>query len=643
MSDSSEDDVPLNLRAEAASETDDEYPRKRQKTMKTLRGRGVGFVKSTVEEDEDDDMEDERPSFGAFRSGPSRSAAGREEEDELEDERPSFGAFRGGFNLGEYNTEVDSDPPSRQETPRRSPPPVIRPSAFGSSGNAAKMSFAARQMAKMGYVEGKGLGVKGEGIAAPIVAKGTTGRIGLGMGSKPDDVKKKRPERVRSQPSTPGSRTPVPKPRPKPKYQTVADIEAGGLRVPATLRSIIIDATGSEHRTVSSPAGFATPTRERSPARETSKIAQRAKRDLEEYANAWNAAKENEAHLKAEEQRLQAEIEMTEQSISKLQSVVSAFEITSLNDSTAAGDSTKTEWDQVVERLQTMQNSYAEFIEELDLPEATAAVLETPFKREMSEWNPIADPDHLVESIQGLGPLLELEKGGRRSTPFHSLLSLHWFPQIRRALRETWDVYNPIPAINLISVWKAIIPPWMYCRIIDELVMPQLIATIDSFKVVSKIKSKKTSTPPLHAWLFDWWSLLSKDDFNTSVLATLATHIKSKLDSESWPTWKPLLSRPKEPLAPAPQATTISDEESSPSSEPEISFADQVEYWAIENGLILTALHRPNAEGWPLYRLKPEDKAGVVVSMYHGVVFDARGDRPYGLDDGLANFARSRA
>ena len=156
MSDSSEDDTPPDLRADDDSE--DEHPRKRQRTSKILRDRGLGFVQST--------------------------------EDDVDEQRPSFGSFQNAFNIGDFQEQTPVEPP------RKSPAPVIRSSAFNSKGKPVMSSFAARQMAKMGYVEGQGLGARGEGISAPIQAVGTSGRAGLGMGT---EVSKKKVDKPKSQ------------------------------------------------------------------------------------------------------------------------------------------------------------------------------------------------------------------------------------------------------------------------------------------------------------------------------------------------------------------------------------------------------------------------------------------------------------
>jgi hypothetical protein len=516
-----------------------------------------------------------------------------------------------------------------------------------------KNSFAARMMAKQGYVEGQGLGKHGQGIATAIQAVGTDKRAGLGTNARPAEPprKDKRNKEKSSKPSTPGTSTPKIKAPPRTKY-TVAAIESRGLHVPDAVKSIIIDATGAENRTVSSisGSGFSTPAYGTPPATEQSKAAARIKMSLTAYAQSWDASKDDEERLAAEETQVSASIALYDEEQQKYNDLITTFERVTADDSATARS-----WDDVVTRLSTIQTAYEPYISDLDLTALAVSCLESPLRNALVDWDPLTNPGFLVASLQSLSVLLQLSKlrsvhPRKRTTLFETLLLQHWYPHVRTTLQHDWDLYDPIPATTLLTAWQPLLPPWLLAKLLSELILPRLLEGVRRFPkraeqpslstngAKSAQRSRKSTAPDLHAWLFDWWSLLSASTLQLELFPELRHALKSKITSDVWPSWKPLLGsdKPRAAAQQAKQPSAARTVQIPTADEEERGFRDLVEEWCADNDLFLQSTGKSDDFGRLLYRLADVAGSGKGLRVHFEGEAVVDGDGvPWGLDEEL--------
>jgi tuftelin-interacting protein 11 len=536
------------------SDSDDEKPGQRWKS-RNLRGKRMGFVASTADgqEKQDDDRggdedeleeEDENEMQGlqvedtpGLRSstgaGLGWTSTPRARSPQTVSQKQDMGTPLG---LGFTPSSAQQAYTGTREFTNVEPttPPVSRPSHFGaaSKGGMNKNSFAAKMMAKMGYVAGQGLGSSGQGIINPIETKLRPQGAGLGAvkektqqakdeakreaarrgevleDSSEEERKRKRKAREKQRLGG-GSGTSTPTPNARTKYRTVADIEAAaqGLKVPNVLKSLI-DATGKETKLLTSTSGLMTPNHEAVDG-ESTKIAKRAKRDLDAFADAWNAESERKKYTDAQERQLSREIEANNLAIEQSRALAKALDSLHLQHDASLDE----QWDGLIQNLEILQVEFGERIEEYGLVEAAIASMEPLFRRKMEEWLPLQTPEILVPTLRRLVPILGISQnhtGDRKSTTFYeSMIVTLWLPKVRTALVNDWDVHEAKNAVSLLESWKQILPSFVYEQLLVQTIVPKLINAIRQWKPRSNRKHHSHTAP--HKWLFEWLPLLDED------------------------------------------------------------------------------------------------------------------------------------
>ncbi|KAL4867001.1 hypothetical protein BDV12DRAFT_172004 [Aspergillus spectabilis] len=492
-----------------------------------------------VSSDDDDDDADSPPraSFRSFNRAASSS--------ESPPARMGMGMGRGrGLGLGMGQN-------SRNHNATKS----------ASSNGSGASSFGARMLAKMGHVQGQGLGSSGQGIVNPIEAQARPQGIGLGAvrekskaarteekraatmrgesidESSDEEIKRKKKRQQKKDGDRAGREGQLVA-RKKPQFRTAREIEADmtGLEVPNVLMSLI-DATGKEQKVLTSTAGLMTPLDFVNTGQsEAYKIARRARQDLEAFADEWKGLTERKQFIEQEEAQIVDQLDTNQHQIDQLTALVAAFG--ALNQTPEEStDNTRAKLDHITDQLESLETQYRAEIDEYRLWEAAVAAIHPLFREAMEDWEPLKDPTFLVANLRRLQPLLlrkpsDGQPTHRKSTsPYETMIYTLWLPRVRSALLNDWDVFNPSPATTLIVSWKELLPTFVYANVLDQLVVPKLTDGLKSWKPKRSISSSSSTSQQnsrVPWWLFTWLQYLDERHTNPKQATGLLSDAKRK-------------------------------------------------------------------------------------------------------------------
>lgn len=603
------------------SESEDEGPSRRWK-RKTLRNKGMSFVSADKPaKDSDEDMDDEDDFEDSDDVRPSMRT--HTNEDEEEENSPGIGlgftsttaglgnrwmspggaadapanplagfGMRGTHgNRAAFKPFVQSKDDSGQplgrgfvpssdnqpvldttmaETPSK--PQTPRPSAFSSKGGKSKIntnSFSARMMAKMGYVEGQGLGKKGTGRVVHIEANLRPQGVGLGAVKEKteqerkeekrqarmrgevvidsdEEEKKKKAERKKkalaggSLRSGTGSAASTPKRQQKPKYMTMDEVKraAPGLSIPDAFTPIL-DMTGSAKKLLTSSSGLMTPTTGTGEEEDmqSRKLVKRAQNDFMAILEEWQGLQERKAYAELRLRQEQQELEELEKGVDGHQTLAALFdELLQLeqpeDEITLGGSSsTKKRWNSVISLLRKANESVSDLTIQAVKEEmaSTAVAAIHPILKDMLEnWDPLTSScvDYAADlaSIKGLlGMDKPSEPQARASaTPYESLMYKLWLPHVSRSVRE-WNVKDADCMIAVYEAWHPVLPSFVKTYFLEQDVVRKLDEAVAKWEP----KRRKQHSLP-HLWLFPWLQYLPYHHLDPRSATGLVADVKRK-------------------------------------------------------------------------------------------------------------------
>ncbi|KAI0515167.1 GC-rich sequence DNA-binding factor-like protein-domain-containing protein [Xylaria bambusicola] len=611
------------------SDSDEDTPNRRWKSKQNLRHKNVAFVSAGAEKlgeqaDEEDQDNNDHDELSEDKDE-GRMVAG-ESEDEEEDEDEEMAGVGLGFRSstqgsaqrlgwGQLAPNMFGDTPSKRSNimkttydgsnplgksfvPTSAKEPILnpnvvnhepsptsqapKPSAFGGGGSKSKSkSFAARMMAKMGYVEGQGLGADSQGRASIIEATlRPQGNVGLGtvreksqqelkeekrqarlrgedvLDSDEERKKAKRERKKRAGAGESGSGSGVSTPRrPKTKYMTVGDIKkaAPGLHIPEAFAPIL-DMTGPDQRLLTSGSGLLTPTAgaagtsstEVVEQTEARKLARQVQGTLAACVEEWKALEERKAWLDMEVLQRQQEVEELESEFSLLQ----AFSLLLGDISQAARDQ---QWDPVISGLQKVETealgSGSDHNEEL--ASIAVAAIHPFLTSAIQGWQPLEDPNlgNFVTDLSKVKKLLGIQSDAtkrgtiskwthnevddsnylhvRSTTPYESMIYKLVFPKLVTTISQTWNVQDATPLLTVLEKWEPLFPAFVRSQLLEQ-VARKLESSISSWR-----PKNERSTPP-HLWIFPWLQHLPSyhlEPKGTGVVSEIRRKFRQTIDS----------------------------------------------------------------------------------------------------------------
>lgn len=275
---------------------------------------------------------------------------------------------------------------------------------------------------------------------------------------------------------------------------------------------------------------------------EAEKIARRARRDLEAYADEWNTLSEMKKDYELQESRFAAEIVEQDDEIQKLEDItrrIQELESFSLTDEETEA------WEKRISKLETLELGYSGDVEPSMLHEISIAAIHPLFKSSLQDWQPLQEPLYLVPYLQRLSSILGLKSpstdneltlqngdsytksSSKSTTPYEAMLYQFWLPPVRSAITNDWDPHKPTPLLTLVTAWQPLIPAFIFTSL-ENLIVQRLTTALEAWQR-HRSKRHRSSQQDPDSYIFPWLPFLSPHHTSPTAPTGLLASVRQKL------------------------------------------------------------------------------------------------------------------
>nr|GMC93442.1 septin and tuftelin-interacting protein 1 homolog 1-like [Ipomoea batatas] len=401
------------------------------------------------------------------------------------------------------NQEIDGDLKEDLKEMEEDRLPVLWAGVSSSGFEKHTKGIGMKLLKKMGY-KGGGLGKNEQGITAPIEAKLRPKNMGMGFNDyKEIKVQVLQESESKSVPLSPTHKREKPwlKQASKKKvYITVEELLARKQEQGQQVVQKLFDMRGPQVRVLTNLKNLNAEEKERENDilmpefhHNVVLMVDLAELDFQKIDQDLRNERETGIALQKEKEKLQDEAVQQKKQLENMEYIMNELDRI---DKESKEDTLTL--DSLVNSFLDLQQRYADDYKLFNLSSIACSHALPLLIRVFQGWDPLQNPEHGLEIISLWKNLLQ-----DNSSLYSQLFMEVVFPAIRISGTNTWQARDPEPMLGFLDSWEKLLPPVVLHTILDNIVLPKLVAAVDSW-------DPRRETIPIHSWIHPWLPLLGQ-------------------------------------------------------------------------------------------------------------------------------------